>query len=75
MQAVKGDSFVRFWVFPWSFTVGGNFVADVLFEKGAARVSIGTIRRSGQWRYTSVYVNSMPFYQQQGSEGVDLRRP
>jgi len=61
VQTVKGDSFIRFWAFPWSFTIGGNFVADVLFEKAAARVSIGTIRRGGQWRYTSLYVNSEAF--------------
>jgi len=66
VQAVKGDSYVRFWVFPWSLTIGGNFVADVLFEKAAARVSIKTIRRNGRWQYQWFYVNSDAYLQPVG---------
>jgi hypothetical protein len=61
VQSVKGESFVHFLAFPWSFAIGGQFVADVQFEKAAAHVSVRTIRRHGEWRYTYLFVNSDAF--------------
>jgi len=66
VEAVKGSSFIRFWVFPWSLTITGNFVADVLFEKAPARVSVRTIRRNGRWQYLWLYVNSDALLQPAG---------
>ncbi len=61
VRSVQGTSFVRFWTFPWSLTIGGQFVADVQFEKAAAHVTVRTIRRGGEWRYAFLGVNSDAF--------------
>ncbi|HYR95129.1 MAG TPA: hypothetical protein VEM57_00280 [Candidatus Binatus sp.] len=61
VQNVKGGAVVGFWTFPWLFTYGGRFVADVQFEKAVARVSVQTIRRHGEWRYRFLFLSSDAF--------------
>jgi hypothetical protein len=60
VQGVKG-TVVDSWSFPWSFTARGQFVADVQFEKAPARITVGTVRRHGEWRYTLLGVQSDAF--------------
>jgi hypothetical protein len=60
VQGVTGQATAS-WILPLSFTIRGQFVADVQFEKSPARVTVRTVRRHGEWRYTFLNIQSGAF--------------